>query len=157
MFQLGPAAALFRTQVFRDLGGFPTAGVASDYLFWLKAGAKVNILLVAGDLFYYRFHAGQELVGATAELQYAQATSAAWTMLNSAECPLRGPALEQSKRNLVYLVARGSFRKARRGRFASAAAIIKYSGVGPADWIRYLRPPRRSAGAGSPAPSRVQE
>lgn len=156
LFHLGPAGAMFRTQVFRDLGGFPVAGVASDYLFWLKACATVNVLLVPGNLFYYRVHAGQEAVSATAELQYAQATAAAWTMLNSAECPLRGPALEQAKRNFVYTVARGSFRHFRRRRFASAAAVIKCSSVGPADWIRYLRPPRRFVTAGSPASGDVQ-
>ena len=156
VFHLGPAAAMFRTQVFRDLGGFPVAGVASDYLFWLKACATVNVLLVPGNLFYYRLHAGQEAVSATAELQYAQATAAGWTMLNSVECPLIGPALEQAKRNFIYTVARGSFRHVRRRRFASAAAIITHSSVGPADWIRYLRPPRRLVTAGSPAPGEVQ-
>ena len=43
------------------LGGFPDVGVASDYLFWLKACATVNVLLVPGNLFYYRIHAGQEM------------------------------------------------------------------------------------------------
>src|SRR3954452_239347 len=46
LFHLGPSAAMFRTQAFRDLGGFPTAGVASDYLFWLKACTLVDVLLV---------------------------------------------------------------------------------------------------------------
>jgi len=157
LFHLGPAGAMFRTQVFRDLGGFPAAGVASDYMFWLKACATVNVLLVPGDLFYYRVHAGQEAASAAAELQYAQATAAGWTMLNSPACPLRGPALEQAKRNFVYTVVRGSFRRVRRRRFASAAAVIKYSSVGPVDWIRYLRPPRRSATAGSPTPGRGRD
>src|SRR5262249_7863399 len=35
LFHLGPAGAMFRTEAFRELGGFPTAGVVSDYLFWL--------------------------------------------------------------------------------------------------------------------------
>lgn len=156
LFQLGPAGAMFRTQVFRELGGFPVAGVASDYLFWLKACATVNVLLVPGDLFYYRVHATQEAVSATSELQYAQAMAAAWTMLNSADCPLRGPALDQAKSNFVYTVARGSFRHLRRRRVASAAAVIKYSNVRLADWIRYLRPPRRSATAGTPASGELQ-
>lgn len=156
LFQLGPAAAMFRAQAFRDLGGFPVAGVASDYLFWLKACATGNVLLVPGDLFYYRVHAGQEAVSANAERQYAQAKAAAWAMLNSAECPLRDAAREQAKRNFLYTVVRKSFRQFRRREFASAAATLRYAGVGPTDWIRYLRPPRRSAGAGSPASRGVQ-
>ena len=62
LFQAGPASALFRTDVFRGLGGFPEEGVASDMLFWIQACARVNLLLVPGDLFYYRVHVGQELI-----------------------------------------------------------------------------------------------
>ena len=151
LFQLGPAAALFRTQAFRDLGGFPLAGVASDYLFWLKACATVNVLLVPADLFYYRIHEGQELVGSTTAMEYARTmTAPGWAMLNSPECPLRGAALARAKRNFVYVVARGSFRYFRRRRFSAAAAVIRYSGIAPSEWVRYLRPPHRSATAGSP-------
>src|SRR3954452_11951093 len=78
LFHLGPAAALFRADAFRDLGGFPTAGVASDYLFWLDACAKANVLLVSADLFYYRIHPGQELCDPRAEAEYARAGRAAW-------------------------------------------------------------------------------
>src|SRR5438128_1106653 len=37
LFMCGPAGALIRTDVFRALGGFPERGVASDYVFWVKA------------------------------------------------------------------------------------------------------------------------
>ena len=151
LFQLGPASAMFRTQAFRDLGGFPVAGVGSDYFFWLRACALVNVLLVPGDLFYYRIHEGQELAGATTQLEYARTmTAPGWAMLNSSDCPLDGPSLAQAKRNFVYVVARGSFRHFRRRRFAAAAAVLAYSTIGPVDWIRYLRPPRRTLTAGSP-------
>jgi glycosyltransferase involved in cell wall biosynthesis len=151
LFQLGPAAGMFRARAFRDLGGFPLAGVASDYIFWLKACATVNVLLVPADLFYYRLHPGQEVTSATAELEYARTKAApAWAMLNAPDCPLRGPTLEQAKRNFVYTVARESFRHVRRGRWVPAVAVLQYSRVTPADWLRYLRPPRRSATAGAP-------
>jgi hypothetical protein len=151
LFHLGPSGAMFRANVFRSLGGFPSVGVASDYLFWLQACTKVNVLLVSGDLFYYRMHPGQELAHHGNDVEYARATAAGWAMLNSPDCPLCGTMLEQAKRNFVYTLARGSFRHVRRLRFASAAAIVTYSSIGPADWIRYLRPPRRSATAGTPA------
>ena len=37
---------------------FPGGGSHSDELFWLNACARVNVLLVYGDLFWYRIHAG---------------------------------------------------------------------------------------------------
>ena len=42
LFQQGPASALFRTDEFRALGGFPDVAYAGDYLFWLRACAVVN-------------------------------------------------------------------------------------------------------------------
>jgi hypothetical protein len=153
LFQLGPAAGMFRAKAFRELGGFPIAGVASDYLFWLKACAAVNVLLVPADLFYYRWHPEQEVASATAELEYARTMMApAWAMLNSPTCPLHGPALEQAKRNFVYIVAREAYRKLRRRRFLPAAAVIAHATVKPNEWLRYLRRPRRSGSAGSPEP-----
>src|SRR4051812_7195043 len=54
LFHLGRGSAMFRVEVFRELGAFPLAGTASDYLFWLEACTKVNALLVPGNLFHYR-------------------------------------------------------------------------------------------------------
>jgi glycosyltransferase involved in cell wall biosynthesis len=157
LFHLGPGAAMFRTDVFRDLGGFPLAGVPSDYLFWIAACAKVNVLLVPGDLFFYRIHAGQELARPENDLLYAQAAAAAWRMLNSPECPLTGDLLERAKRTFAFIRVREVYRYLKRRRFASALAVARHAGLGPADWIRYVRPPRRSPAAGTPpALPRVQ-
>jgi glycosyl transferase family 2 len=154
LFQLGPASALFRTDEFRALGGFPLEGVASDYLFWIAACAKVNVLLVPGDLFHYRLHAGQEVANPANGVPYARATASAWRMLNSPECPLTGDSLERAKRNFTFVQARGVYRLLKRRRFASAAAIVRHAGLSAADWARYLRWPRRSADAGTPPPRR---
>jgi glycosyltransferase involved in cell wall biosynthesis len=153
LFHLGPAAALFRADAFRDLGGFPTAGVASDYLFWLDACAKANVLLVSADLFYYRIHPGQELCDPRAEAEYARAGRAAWAKLDASDCPLDDAAREQAKRNFVYVQARGIVRRLRRGNFAAAGAIVRYAGLGVWVWLRYLRPPRRTNIAGTPVTS----
>jgi hypothetical protein len=150
LFQLGPAAALFRTDAFRALGGFDDTPHAGDYLFWIRACAQVNVLLVPGDLFYYRIHSEQEMSKPTNALAYAHAGRVAWRMLNSAECPLFGEARERAKCNYVYVQARGVFRHLKRGRFHSAAVMIRHGGLGAGDWIRYLRPPRRRADAGTP-------
>jgi glycosyltransferase involved in cell wall biosynthesis len=150
LFQLGPAAALFRTEAFRELGGFGDAPHSSDYLFWIRACARVNVLLVPGDLFYYRIHPGQEAALPTNDLAFAHAAARAWQMLNSPECPLTGDSLERAKRNFVFVQARGVYRYLKRRRVASALAIVRHAGPSAGDWIRYLRPPRRSAAAGTP-------
>jgi glycosyltransferase involved in cell wall biosynthesis len=154
LFQLGPAAALFRTEAFRALGGFDDTPHASDYLFWIRACAQVNVLLVPGDLFYYRIHGDQELNKPANALAYAHATGVAWRMLNSPECPLTGDALVRAKQNFTYVQARGIYRLLKRRQVSRAAAIVKYSGLGAADWVRYLRPPKRRADAGTPEPRR---
>jgi hypothetical protein len=156
LFHLGPGSAMFRTEVFRELGGFPLAGSASDYLFWLEACTKVNALLVPGNLFHYRVHAGQELTSPKSSLEYAQSLGAAWTMLNSPRCPLAAETREQAKRNFAYSQARGAFRHFRRRHFASSAAIVRHSRMSVIDWLRYLRPPRRRASAGTPPLHEVQ-
>ncbi len=150
LFQQGPASALFRADAFRALGGFPDVAYAGDYLFWLRVCASVNVLLVPGDLFYYRVHAGQEVAKPASVAAYARATADAWRMLNSAECPLQGEALEIGKRNFVFSQARALFRQVRAGRVLTAAVIVQHLGLGLGDWVCYLRPPRRTAMAGTP-------
>jgi len=150
LFQLGPAAALFRTEAFRALGGFPDVPHAADYLFWLRACARVNVLLVPGDLFYYRVHAGQEAAKPANDLAFAQAAGVAWQMLNSKDCPLGGETLALAKRNFAYVQARGMYRFVRRGKLTSALLIARHAGLSMSDWGRYLRPPRRTRGAGTP-------
>ena len=150
VFHLGPASAMFRTEAFRALGGFPIAGVASDYLFWLDACAKVSVLLVSGDLFYYRIHPGQLLADPRVQVDYAKATGTMWAKLNASDCPLDDASREQAKRNFTYVQARGVVRLLRRGDVSGAAMIVKHAGIRAADWVRYLRPPRRSETAGVP-------
>ena len=54
-------ARCFAPKFSASLADFRWQALASDYLFWLDACTKVNALLVPGNLFYYRVHAGQEL------------------------------------------------------------------------------------------------
>src|SRR5262249_55877619 len=88
VFMCGPAGAIFRADVFASLGGFPDRGVASDTLFWAYACARVNVLLLPGDLFWYRIHPGQEFQSPHAEREYARVPGEMWRLLDSAECPL---------------------------------------------------------------------
>ena len=153
LFQQGPASALFRAEAFWELGGFPDVPCAGDYLFWLRACATINVLLVPGDLFYYRVHAGQEVAKPASVAAYARAAAEAWRMLNSPACPLTGEALEVSKRNFVFSQARGILRYVKAGRIRSAAVAARHAGLGVGDLLAYLRPPRRIATAGTPPAS----
>lgn len=153
LFHVGPGGAMFRADVFRTLDGFPLAGAASDYVMWLRACARVPVLLVPGDLFYYRVHAGQEIANARSTDDYARAAGLAWVMLNAPECPLDAPAREQAKRNHAFTAARGAFRHARRGRWHAARSVLSHAGLQPIEWLHYLRPPRRNTSAGTPARS----
>jgi glycosyltransferase involved in cell wall biosynthesis len=153
LFHGGPSCALFRTEVFHRLGGFPESGVASDYLFWIRACATENVLLVSGDLFYYRVHPNQELANSDNLLQYAKARAAAWKMLNSSECPLDPAVLDRAKSNFLWAATRDAYRQFKKGHFSAAATIVRFLGLDVADWVRYLRPPNRNPSAGTPAES----
>lgn len=151
LFQCGPASALFRADVFRELGGFPEAGVGSDYLLWLHACARISVALLPGDLFWYRVHPGQEAQSNRAALEYAAAAGAAWSALSASDCPLTAEEREQAKRNWAFIVARGLYRELRSWRWRIAYAQLRHAGLSPGSWLRYLRPPRRHPLAGMPA------
>jgi glycosyltransferase involved in cell wall biosynthesis len=153
LFHVGPSCALFRTARFPELGGFPLYGAGSDYVFWLRTCARVNIALVAGDLFWYRTHDTQEIRAHSAQAQYARASGEAWTALTSPDCPLDGETLRRAKRNWTWVVTRGAIRHLRAGRPGAARRSLAHSGIGVVDWIRYLRPPVRDPDAGTPVGS----
>lgn len=141
LFHCGPSGALFRTEVLRGFDGFPARGVASDFLFWLKAAAVTPLLLVPGDLMWYRIHPGQELLGESAARAYAVAFGEGWKALLSPDCPLSGEELALAKRSYVHRLLRVSLRDARRGRLACVRLRFKCAGVRMRDVFRY--PPKR--------------
>jgi len=146
----GPAGAMFRTAAFRNLGGFENAGVPSDTLFWIKACARENVLLLPADLFWYRTHPDQEFHSAAAQTQYAQVAGWTWAALNAPECPLTSDERERAKRNRAYHLAKRTLQDLRRGRWQFAFDRLRQSNMTAADWLRYLRPPSRDAFAGTP-------
>jgi glycosyltransferase involved in cell wall biosynthesis len=150
MFMCGPAGALFRADVFRSLGGFPDKGVASDNLFWIRACAKVNVLLVPADLFWYRTHTGQEYQSSKAAWEYAIVPGEAWRALSAEACPLESDERLIAKRNFVYNIWKLTYRDLRRGRIRLASYRLRVSGVSFGDLLRYTRRPKRSALAGTP-------
>jgi glycosyltransferase involved in cell wall biosynthesis len=150
LFFCGPSGALFRAEVFRALGGFSDEGVASDHLFWMRACKTTPVLLMPADLFWYRLHAAQEFQSAKGRREYARVPGLVWRALRDPDCPLTPAEREQAKRNRAYLVARRTIEDLRRGRFEFAWNRLRYSKMGPGDWLRYLRWPVRDAFAGTP-------
>lgn len=152
LFMCGPAGAVFRTDAFRDLGGFEDFGTPSDTIFWMRACARYPVLLLPGDLFYYREHPGQAFQAPDVLRQYAAVTAYMWRALASAECPLDEADRSVARRNVAFSTAKSIWQAARRGDVGLAWCRAAESGISPGEWLRYLRPPRRSALAGlSPA------
>jgi glycosyltransferase involved in cell wall biosynthesis len=150
LFFCGPAGAIFRAEVFRELGGFPEEGVASDHLFWMRACKTISVLLMPADLFRYRLHPAQEFQSAKGRQEYARVPGLVWRALQAPDCPLTSDEREQARRNRAYHTARRTLEDLRRGRWEFAWNRLRYSNMGPADWLRYLRRPRRDAFAGTP-------
>lgn len=151
LFMLGPAGMMFRSAAFRAVGGFEPAGPASDLIFWLKACRTLSVLLVPGDLYWYRVHAGQESATPEAAAGVAIAARRVWDALAHPDCPLTGAELAQARRHAAFVNARRAWRLARHGDFGAAVRHARDCGLGPADWARYLRRPQRVHTAGTPA------
>jgi hypothetical protein len=150
LFMLGPAGMLFRTDAFRSVGGFDDVGPQSDLAFWLKACRTLSVLLVPNDLYWYRVHPAQENQSAAARRLAPATARRVWEALSHPECPLGPEARDRARCNTAYINARRVWRLLRSGRVADALAHVRGCGLSAADWLRYLRPPRRWAGAGTP-------
>jgi glycosyltransferase involved in cell wall biosynthesis len=151
LFMCGPSGALFRAEAFRRLGGFEDVGVPSDYVFWVRACRQVSVVLFPADLFWYREHSGQELRSQRAEREYLQVTRIAWDALGESDCPLSPDERDQARRNTLYALFKMVYADCRGRQFVRAARRLQESGVSVGEWIRWLRPSRRDAFAGSPA------
>jgi hypothetical protein len=148
MYMCGPAGALFRTEVFRELGGFQDFGAPSDTIFWMRACARYPVLLLPADLFYYREHPGQTLRAPNVARQYAQVPAHMWRALADPDCPLDDRERAVARRNVAFNTAKSIWRAARMCDFGLAWQRLVASEITPADWLRYLKPPRRSVLAG---------
>jgi glycosyltransferase involved in cell wall biosynthesis len=150
LFHCGPAGALFRSDLLRELGGFPERGVASDYCFWLKACAHTHVVLVPADLFWYRIHPGQELQSTLAGRDYASANGDGWRALNDPRCPLEGEALQTAKRNFLRVLVKLHLRDIRHGRWRLVRTRWQSTRIRWRDWARFGFSSSRDALAGTP-------
>ncbi len=150
LFSCGPSGALFRTEVLRQLGGFPERGAVSDYCFWLKACVHTSVVLVPADLFWYRVHSGQEYQSAAARRDYALAGGDAWKALNAPDCPLQGESLVTAKRNCLRILLKLCLRDVRSGQWSLVRTRLRHAGVGWRDWARFAPWSSRNVLAGTP-------
>ena len=150
LVNLGPAAAMFRRDAFLRIGGFPDEGPHSDWLFWLKACRELNTLLVAADLYWYRIHEGQHLLGQGAAFDAAALEWKTFEALNHPDCPLSPAEREQAKRNSAGRILRAAWRDVRRGRYRLAAFRVAHARLSLREWLRYGRRPHASRLAGTP-------
>jgi hypothetical protein len=95
-------------------------------------------------------HAGQSLQSDAAARAYALVPRHQWQQLASAECPLTPDERAQARRNVAFSTAKQIWRAIRRGDWRGAARRMSNSGITPLEWLQYLRPPHRSALAGTP-------
>ena len=150
MFNLGPAAALFRREALLEVGGFPDEGPHSDWLFWLKACRRLNTLLISADLFWYRVHEGQHLQGQHAAYDSASLEWKSFDALEAADCPLSPADRERAKRNVTGRILRAAWRDVRRGHWHLAAFRLRHARLGWREWLRYGRRPQVARMAGTP-------
>jgi hypothetical protein len=150
MFNLGPAAALFRREAFLEVGGFQDEGPHSDWLFWLKACRQLNTLLICADLFWYRVHEGQHLQGHDAGYDAAALEWRAFEALDAVDCPLSAADRECAKKNVTGRILRAAWRDVRRRRWRLAAFRLRHARLGWRTWIMYARRPQVARMAGTP-------
>lgn len=150
MFGCGPAGALFRTKVFRELGGFPNEGPHSDWLLWLNACRRVSTLLLYADLFWYRVHEGQHLQSEGAAYDAAMLGWKSFEALDAADCPLSPAEREQARQNVAGRILRSAYRDVRRWRWHLAAFRVRHARLSGRDWLRYGRRPTIDLMAGTP-------
>jgi len=74
----------------------------------------------------------------------------AWKALHAPDCPLHGEELKQAKRNLAWNIAKHIGRELCRRQFGLACERYRRCGLSAADWLRWLRRPRRTLHAGTP-------
>ncbi|MGC1272197.1 MAG: glycosyltransferase family 2 protein [Planctomycetaceae bacterium] len=149
LFGNSPGAALIRRESFRSIGGFPERGIYSDALFLLHACRSFHVLVIPGDLFWYRTHTDQAVHNASVDQDATQVIKERWRALNSYSCPLTLEEREMAKRNLVFRVFQSIGRSAKRGQWRSIVTHMRNSGLGPRDWMCYLRRPRIDPFAGA--------
>lgn len=150
LFFGGPGDAIFRREEFLELGGFPSAGGASDNLLWLHACARVNVLALPADLTWHRIHPGQATHTEQAAIDAAKEVAMAWRAINSPECPLTPEEVPLARRSVVRRLAGEILTEVRSRRWSRVGMRFRESGIPFPAILQYLRPLERDVLAGTP-------
>ena len=125
LFHLGPAAALFRARGVPRSRRISRSAVRVRLSVLAQACAQVNVLLVPGDLFYYRVHAGQEIAKTRQRCRPTRAAAGGVAHAEFPDCPLTGEESRNGETQLrLHARVAGSIATSRRGAFTSAADAV---------------------------------
>jgi len=89
IFDTGPTALIFRTDRFKEIGGFSGKRYVGDAEINLRLAAKWPLVKIASSLVFWRQHEGQEIVAGNKSTGYLELQLPMFTEeLNKSECPL---------------------------------------------------------------------
>ena len=89
LFDTGPTALIFRTDKFREIGGFSGKRYVGDTEINLRLAASWPIVKIASSLVFWRQHEGQEIVAGVNSTGYLELQLPMLSEeLNKKECPL---------------------------------------------------------------------
>ena len=100
IFDTGPTALIFRTDRFKEIGGFSGKRFVGDTEINMKLAAKWPVVKIASSLVYWRRHEGQEIIEGTKSTGYLELHLPMYLeAFSKAECPL---SPEERERILSY-------------------------------------------------------
>jgi glycosyltransferase involved in cell wall biosynthesis len=105
LFDTGPTALIFRTDKFKEVGGFSGKRYVGDTEINLKLAARWPVVKIASSLVYWRQHEGQEIVAGNNSTGYLELQLPVFIeAFSKSECPLN----ENEKKNILNYFRRGS-------------------------------------------------
>ncbi len=111
-FNRGPLCSIIRLDVFKETGGFSGARFYGDLELWIKMARYYNLVMLPGDLFFYRTHDQSE-----AKIESRQAAkidklrfALIMDALSHADCPLsteeaikiKKDIKKNNRRNIIF-------------------------------------------------------
>lgn len=88
-FDRPPVGAIIRRDAFNTVGGFSGKRMIGDYEFWFKIARYYKMVVMADDLYWYRFHDGQEQASSYAKKNYPRLRAEVLEeALSHPDCPL---------------------------------------------------------------------
>lgn len=150
LFFGGPGDSIMRRTMFKEAGGFPDAGGASDFVFWLNACARANVLTLPADLTWHRLHPGQATHSRQAAIDLAKEVGYAWRAIHSSACPLTVKEVAAARVSLVRRMIGEVVSDFRNGDLTLIKVRLAHSGIGPWQLVQNLRSFPRDPLAGTP-------